>query len=122
MGFYIKDLYIAQASKFKWHDRLTNPPTVPETSPLIKVAALSPQIARVQGGGGGTALPTDENTLFTIPTSITPIVVPDGRLVEADLQMVRENLAVALQAVDAHIEQMQPSAEDLAHVAEVVRG
>ena len=58
MGFYVKDLYVQRVPKFQWHDKLTNPPTIPETSPIIEIAALSPQIAQVRaGGGGGGVLP-----------------------------------------------------------------
>ncbi|MEZ0449962.1 hypothetical protein [Cellulomonas sp. ICMP 17802] len=126
MGFYVKDLYVQRVPKFQWHDKLTNPPTVPETSPIIRVAALSPQIAEVQvragGGGGGVFLPADDTTLWTIPTSITPIVSPAGRLNEADLQLVRENLVATLKAVEQQIEGMQGSAEDIAYAASVLKG
>ena len=124
MGFYVKDLYVQRVPKFQWHDKLTNPPTVPETSPIIRVAALSPQIAHVQerGGGGGVFLPADDTTLYTIPTSITPIVTPVGRLQEADLQQVRETLTVTLRAVEQQIEAMKPSAEDLSYATSVLKG
>src|SRR4051794_14111682 len=60
MGFYIKDLYVHRVPKFDWHDKLTNPPTVPETSPIIQVAALSPHL-EVEGRGGGlVGLPADD--------------------------------------------------------------
>ena len=124
MGFYVKDLYVQRVPKFQWHDKLTNPPTVPETSPIIEIAALSPQIAQVRagGGGGGVFLPADDNTYYTIPSSITPIVSPAGRLDEADLQIVRENLVATLKAVDEQIEGMQPTAEDLAYATSVLGG
>ena len=125
MGFYVKDLYVQRVPKYQWHDRLTNPPTVPETSPIIRIAALSPQLAdvRARSGGGGTVfLPADDTTLYTIPTSITPIVSPIGRLEEADLQLVRDNLTVTLKAVEQQIDAMQPSAEDLAYVTSVFKG
>lgn len=123
MGFYVKDLYVQRVPKFPWHDKLTNPPTVPETSPIIRVAALSPQIAQVQArGGGGVFLPADDTTLYTIPTSITPIVTPVGRLQEADLQQVRETLTVTLRAVEQQIEAMKPSAEDLSYATSVLKG
>jgi hypothetical protein len=121
MGFYIKDLYVHRVPKFQWHDRLTNPPTIPETSPIIRVAALSPHLAAT-GGGGEVGLPADETTLWTVPTPITPIVLPAGRLEENDLQLVRENLRATLEAVEQQISQMQPTAEDLKHVAAVVAG
>ena len=120
MGFYIKDLYVHRVPKFDWHDKLTNPPTVPETSPIIRVAALSPHLEAEGRGGGLVGLPADDNTLFTIPTPITPIVFPGTRLEETDLQLVRENLRVTLEAVDRQIESMQASGEDLAYVASVV--
>ena len=120
MGFYIKDLYVHRIPKFSWHDKLTNPPTIPETSPIIRVAALSPHL-EVEGRGGGlVGLPADDNTLYTIPTRITPIVFPGTRLEETDLQLVRENLRVTLEAVDRQLESMQASGEDLAYVASVV--
>jgi hypothetical protein len=126
MGFYVKDLYVRRVPKFQWHDKLTNPPTIPETSPIIRVAALSPQIAEVQvraaNGGGGVFLPADDNTFYTIPTSITPIVSPAGRLDEADLQVVRETLSATLKAVDAQIEGMQATAEDIAYATSVLKG
>lgn len=124
MGFYIKDLYVHRVPKFGWHDKLTNPPTIPETSPIIHVAALSPHVLveRRAGGGGGTYLPADDTTLWTIPTTITPIVTPGGRLEILDLKAARENLAAALKAVDMRIDEMQPTAEDLAYVKEVFNG
>ena len=126
MGFYVKDLYVQRVPKWQWHDKLTNPPTVPETSPIIRVAALSPQLAEVQqragGGGGAVFLPSDENTLYTIPTWLTPVVMPGSRLVEADLQLVRESLVATLKAVETHLEGMQGSPEDLAYAASVLKG
>ena len=124
MGFYIKDLYVHRIPKGPWHDPLTNPPTIPETSPIIRTAVLSPHVAQVGrgGGGGGTFLPADDTTLWTIPTHITPIVTPAGRLELNDLQLVRDNLVATLKAVDAQLETMQPSAEELAYVQSVVKG
>ena len=121
MGFYIDDLYIQRVPKFKWHDKLTNPPTVPETSPIIRMTALSPQLARVSGGGGGdVALPADDTTLYTIPTPITPIVTPVGRLELADLVLVRENLQLTLEAVDRQLEEMKPTDEQLKYARKVI--
>ena len=121
MGFYIDDLYIHRVPKFKWHDKLTNPPTVPETSPIIRMTALSPQLARVSGGGGGdVALPADDTTLYTIPTPITPIVTPVGRLELADLVLVRENLQLTLEAVDRQLEEMKPTDEQLKYARKVI--
>ncbi|MCU1538912.1 MAG: hypothetical protein JWP82_3263 [Humibacillus sp.] len=123
MGFYIKDLYVHRVPKFSWHDRLTNPPTIPETSPIIRAAALSPHVVVAgQGGrtGGEVGLPADDTTLWTIPTPITPIVFPGSRLEETDLQLVRDNLRVTLEAVERQIDTMQASGEDLAYVASVV--
>lgn len=124
MGYFIKDLYVQRVPKFKWHDKLTNPPTVPETSPIIKIASLSPAIARYHegGGGGGVMLPADDTTLTPIPTPITPIVTPVGRLELGDLHLVRENLELTLKAVEAQIEQMQPSAEDLEYFRSAIKG
>ena len=123
MGYYIKDLYIQRVPKFRWHDKLTNPPTIPETSPIIRVTALTPAFARVSGGGGGeVGLPADDTTLTPIPTPITPIVMPIGRLELSDLQLVRENLEIALKAVDAHLETMQPSGEELDYARTVLKG
>ena len=122
MGFYVKDLYVQRVPKFKWHDPLTNPPTIPETSPIIKIAALSPQLAERPRGGGGVFLPADDTTLYTIPTSITPVVSPIGRLNEADLQTVRETLAVTLKVVEQQIDQMQPTAEELSYAGSVIKG
>ncbi len=122
MGFYIKDLYVHRIPKFKWHDPLTNPPTIPETSPIIRSAVLSPHVAQVGRGGGDVALPADDTTLWTIPSRITPIVTPAGRLELHDLQVVRDNLQATLDAVNAQLETMQPSAEDLAYVQSVVKG
>ena len=123
MGFYIDDLYIQRVPKFKWHDKLTNPPTVPETSPIIRMTALSPQLARVSGGGGGdVALPADDTTLYTIPTPITPIVTRVGRLELADLALVRENLQLTLEAVDRQLEEMKPTDEQLKYARKVIGG
>lgn len=121
MGFYIKDLYVHRIPKTLWHDPLTNPPTIPETSPIIRTAMLSPHVAQLgRRGGGSTALPADETTLWTIPTPITPIVTPAGHLEMHDLQHVRENLVMTLKAVEAQLETMTPSAEDLEHVQSVL--
>ncbi|MGA4670236.1 hypothetical protein ACPCG0_10660 [Propionibacteriaceae bacterium Y1923] len=123
MGYYIKDLYVERVPKFRWHDKLTNPPTIPETSPIIKVAALTPALGRYNSGGGdGTALPADDTTLYTIPTPITPIVTPVGRLELSDLQLVKENLLATLKAVDLQLEKMQPSAEELDYARKVIGG
>lgn len=126
MGFYVKDLYVQRVPKFQWHDKLTNPPTVPETSAIIQIAALSPQIAEVQaragGGGGGVFLPADDNTVYTIPSHWTPVISPVGRLNEADLQIVRESLVATLKAVEQQIEGLQGSAEDIAYAASVLKG
>jgi len=124
MGFYVKDLYVQRVPKFRWHDKLTNPPTIPETSPIIQVAALSPQIAQVRagGGGGGVFLPADDNTFYTIPSWLTPVVNPAGRLAEADLHTVRESLAVTLKAVEQQIEGLQGTPEDIAYAASVLKG
>ena len=124
MGFYIKDLYVQRVPKFQWHDKLTNPPTIPETSPIIEIAALSPQIAQVRagGGGGGVFLPADDTTLYTIPSWLTPIVHPARRLSEADLYTVRESLAATLKAVEVQIDGLQGSAEDIAYAQSVLKG
>ena len=124
MGFYIKDLYVHRIPKIPWHDPLTNPPTIPEPSPAPRTTALSPHAAAAPGGGpaGRPALPADDTTLWTIPTPITPIVTPAGSLELNDLHIVRENLLATLKAVDAQLETMQPSAEDLAYVQSVVKG
>lgn len=124
MGFYIKDLYVHQVPKFSWHDRLTNPPTVPETSPIIQVAAFSPrlEVYRLAGRGGEVGLPADDNTVYTIPTWWTPVIEPAGRLEETDLRVVRANLAATIEALDHQIERMQPTAEELEHVTSVFGG
>ena len=125
MGFYIKDLYVQRVPKFQWHDKLTNPPTIPETSPIIEIAALSPQIAQVRaggGGGGGVFLPADDTTMYTIPSWLSPIVHPARRLAEADLYTVRESLAATLKAVEGQIEGLQGSAEDIAYAQSVLKG
>ena len=93
MGFFVKDLFVQRVPKFTWRDPLTNPPTIPETSPIIQVAALSPNVAVARrGAGGGAALPADDNTLFTVPSWLSPIIAPGGRLQESDLTVVRETL------------------------------
>ncbi len=120
MGFFVKDLFVQRVPKFTWRDPLTNPPTIPETSPIIQVAALSPNVA-IAGRGGGAALPADENTLFTVPSWLSPIIAPGGRLQESDLTVVRETLVTTLKAVDDHIATMQPTAEDLEHLSSVVQ-
>jgi hypothetical protein len=123
MGFFVKDVFVQRVPKFTWHDPLTNPPTIPETSPIIQVAALSPNVAAVRAGGrGGAALPADDNTLVDVPTWLTPIISPAGRLVESDLVVVRETLVATLKAVDDHLATMQPTAEDLEHLSSVVQG
>ena len=124
MGFYVKDLYVQRVPKWQWHDKLTNPPTIPETSPIIEIAALSPQIAQVRagGGGGGVFLPADDTTFYTIPSWLTPIVNPARRLAEADLHTVRESLAVTLKAVELQIEGLQGTPEDIAYAQSVLKG
>lgn len=123
MGFFVKDVFVQRVPKFTWHDPLTNPPTIPETSPIIQVAALSPNIAVAGRTGAGSAgLPADDNTLVDVPTWLTPIISPAGRLVESDLSVVRETLVATLKAVDEHIATMQPTAEDLEHLSSVVQG
>lgn len=123
MGFYIKDLYFHRVPHFPWHDPLTNPPTIPETSPIIRATILSPHVGRLGGSrGGGTELPADDNTLWTIPTPITPIVTPAGRLELQDLAAVRDNLVLTLKAVEGQLESMKPSEEDLAYVRSVLKG
>ncbi|MET0787648.1 MAG: hypothetical protein ABWY33_00280, partial [Cellulomonas sp.] len=111
MGFYVKDLYVQRVPKFQWHDKLTNPPTVPETSPIIQIAALSPQIAEVQvragGGGGGVFLPADDNTVYTIPSLWTSVISSACGINEADMQIVRVSLVATLKAVDQQIEGLQ---------------
>jgi hypothetical protein len=126
MGFYIKDLYVRRVPKYQWHDPLTNPPTIPETSPIIRVAALSPKLVDVKtragGSGGSVFLPADDTTLYTIPTPITPIVIPVGRLEEVDLVAVRETLATTLAVLDSEIKGLQATAEDVAYVQSAVKG
>ena len=122
MGFFVKDLFVQRVPKFTWRDPLTNPPTIPETSPIIQVAALSPNVAVARrGAGGAVARPADENTLFTVPSWLSPIIAPGGRLQESDLTVVRETLVTTLKAVDDHIATMQPTAEDLEHLSSVVQ-
>ena len=122
MGFFVKDLFVQRVPKFTWRDPLTNPPTIPETSPIIQVAALSPNVAVGRAGGGGAALPADDNTLFTVPSWLSPIIAPGGRLQESDLTVVRQTLVTTLKAVDEHIATMQPTAEDLEHLSSVIQG
>ena len=122
MGFYVKDLYVQRVPKFQWHDKLTNPPTIPETSPIIEIAALSPQIAVLRGGGGGSGLPADDTTFYTIPSWLSPIVHPAGRLDEADLFTVRESLVATLTAVDQHIDSLKGTAEDIEYATSVLKG
>ena len=123
MGFFVKDLFVQRVPKFTWRDPLTNPPTIPETSPIIQVAALSPNVAVARRGGWGGAanLPADDNTLFTVPSWLSPIITPGGRLQESDLAVVRETLVTTLKAVDDHIATMQPTAEDLEHLSSVIQ-
>lgn len=142
MGFYVKDLYIdggalrRTAWRDLFHDPLTNPHTVPETSPAIAVAALSPAVAEATGrlragdlrgaeqvalAVGGAALsaylPADDTVLP--PSPITPIADQVGVLLdESDLLHARDALRVALRQVDAAVERLQPTGRDL----EVLRG
>ncbi len=82
---------------------------------------MSPHVAVGRGERGrSVGLPSDDNTLYTIPTPITPIVFPGSRLEETDLQLVRDNLRVTLEAVEKQIDSMQATGEDLAYVASVV--
>ncbi|SKF62366.1 Uncharacterised protein [Mycobacteroides abscessus subsp. abscessus] len=66
------------------------------------------------------ALPADDTTLYTIPTPITPIVTPVGRLELADLVLVRENLKVTLEAVERQLEEMKPTEEELKYTRKVL--
>ena len=122
MGFFVKDLFVQRVPKFTWRDPLTNPPTIPETSPIIQVAALSPNVAVARRGAAGAALPADENTLVNVPSWLSPIIAPGGRLQESDLTVVRQTLVTTLKAVDDHIATMQPTAEDLEHLNSVIQG
>ncbi|GMA84782.1 hypothetical protein GCM10025868_00320 [Angustibacter aerolatus] len=112
---------------------------MPETTPIIAVAALSPRLAEqtgrvrdskphevavreaVQQAGSAAVsalLPADDGSITDIPTPITPIVHRfDDTLRLQDLAAVRESLQQALQVVDGAVEALQPSADDV----EVVR-
>jgi len=146
MGFYIKDLYVdvASARRSTWrsllHDPLTNPPTIPETSPAIAVAALSPVLEQAAGRlragdlhgveevarGIGIAalsvyLPADDGELP--PSRISPIAVyADGLLDEADLLAARDTLRVALDKVDRLTEGLQPDRAQLEHLRDALEG
>lgn len=138
MGFYLKDLYVdvgalrRTAWRDLFHDPLTNPHTVPETSPAIAVAALSPAIAgatgRVLAGdlrgveevamGIGVAamsayLPAFDDGVAP-PSRISPIADHLHTLLdESDLLQAREALTVALGQVDAAVDRLRPTGEDL---------
>ena len=123
MGFYVKDLYVHRVPKFRWHDKLTNPPTVPETSPIIEIAALSPQIAVLRGGGGGGRPARRRLHVYPIPSWLSPIVhagpTPRRR---PTCSIVRESLAATLKAVEQQIDGLQGTAEDIAYAASVLKG
>lgn len=148
MGFYVRDLYLDSA-RFRritvtdiiTHDPLTNPPTIPETSPILVVAKLTPQIAEFTGavkaghvghaavqefaGAIGSAAvsaylyPDPDGGSGDIPTPITPFVHRfTEALREEDLAAVRGSLETAVKLADGVLERLQPTERDI----EVVRG
>ncbi len=143
MGFYVRDLYL-DSSRFRrvkltdliTHDPLTNPPTVPETSPIVVVAQLSPRIAEFAGAVaagriasaevhefvnmvGGAAVsaylyPDPDGTGPGVPTPITPIAHKfDDVLQESDLVSVKGSLEQAVRLADSAVERMQPTEKDI---------
>ena len=148
MGFYVRDLYLDSARFHRitltdiiTHDPLTNPPTVPETSPILAVAQLSPQIAEFAGavkaghvgqgavhefaGAIGSAVvsgylyPDPDGNPGDIPPWLTPIVQRFAdSLHEADLVAVRGTLEAAVKLADGVMERMQPQAQEI----DLVRG
>ena len=148
MGFYVRDLYL-DSSRFRrvtltdliTHDPLTNPPTIPETSPILVVAQLSPQIAEftgaVKAGGIGQAevhefvnrvgaaavgsylYPNPDGDGPEIPPWLTPIVRTFSEsLHESDLVAVRSTLEQSVRLAGSAVERLQPSEKDV----DVVRG
>ena len=146
MGYYIKELYIdddvLRRVPLTWHDPLTNPPTIPETSPIISVAKISPAVAEFTGALrqghavpveavdrvamevgqlalATAALPADDTV--PVPTPITPIALKFRvSLSEADLGQVRAGLQQALEITDGLVKQLAPSEEQLSELRDVL--
>jgi hypothetical protein len=130
MGFYIKDLYVSSA---RWHDPLTNPPTVPETSPVLVAAKYHTAVVRaVEAGGvarGGqvaTLLPPDDGgwvwpTWWTIThTTTSPYRNPGEVIQEGDYLQILTVLRQSVETVERVMESLKPNQEQLNHVSKTL--
>ncbi len=125
MGFYIKDLYVSSA-KWRPHDPLTNPPTVPETSPVFFAAKYLRDIIVV--GGRGNAMPNPDDDSFTrwtrFTTWPTPTPTPWAELStvihEEDYLSIRETLVRAVEVVDKAMSALQPTVGQLDEAIDVL--
>jgi hypothetical protein len=129
MGFYIKDLYVT-SSRWFLHDRLTNPPTVPETSPVLVAAKYQHVVAkayqkaiaqRAAGSAGAAGMPGPDDdgswvtwTIPTFPTRTTSPYLDLGDILEeSDYLQIREVLKQSLETVERTISALSPDAKQL---------
>jgi hypothetical protein len=135
MGFYVKDMYIS-STRWRPHDPLTNPPTIPETSPVFVAAKYLTvlQRGRVAGGGGQAGYPNPEGggteyPTWTVPTYLTlttlttttPVIDPSEVIREEDYLRIRETLRQATEVIDKAMEQLTPQREQLTEALEALQ-
>jgi hypothetical protein len=140
MGFYVKDIYVS-SNRWRLHDPLTNPPTIPETSPVFVAAKYLQELTAVQrgrvaadtagragfpnpdGDGGGVEYPTwtVPTYMTTILTTTTPVIDVTSVIREEDYLRIRENLRQAAEVIDRAMEQLTPQREQLDQVMETLQ-
>lgn len=140
MGFYIKDLYVS-SERWRLHDPLTNPPTIPETSPVFVAAKYLRELTAVQrgrvatgsagragypnpdGDGGGVEYPTwtVPTYMTTILTTTTPVVDVSSVIREEDYLRIRENLRQATEVIDKAMAELVPERQQLAEAVETLQ-
>jgi len=137
MGFYVKDIYVS-SNRWRLHDPLTNPPTIPETSPVFVAAKYLQELTAVQrgrvaggaagypnpeGDGGGLGYTTMTVTLPTITTltTTTPVIDVSSAIREEDYLRIRENLRQATEVIDRAMEQLTPQREQLDEAVEALQ-
>jgi hypothetical protein len=118
MGFYIKDLYV-NAATWPPHDPLTNPPTVPETTPWVLVAAKLRDVA-VQNGQAGD-LDEQHTTAPTVPTTF-PFGSGAAVIDEADYARIHTVLTQTLAAVENAMAAMKPEDGQVEYARNLLAG